>query len=167
MSIRSALEELVPGSAGKNLPKAVLVERVGRLLRGAQRANGLNEQQFAHIHERLTALEEQVLPSEESADPRLARVRWCDCGQPWIPAVGLFGTSDEPSCIACAQKGDFVKLAAEHHKLRDAAHDVSVGLAIWTVTPLENLPRKRQFIQAIKRAVERLGRALNGGQDGV
>ena len=28
-------------------------------------------------------------------------VRWCACGQPWLPAVGLNGTTDETQCQAC------------------------------------------------------------------
>lgn len=32
---------------------------------------------------------------------RLPRVRWCACGQPWLPAVGLYGTTEETACQAC------------------------------------------------------------------
>ena len=31
----------------------------------------------------------------------VAGVRWCSCGQPWKPAAGLFGTTEETRCHAC------------------------------------------------------------------
>lgn len=32
---------------------------------------------------------------------RVHRIRWCACGQPWLPAVGLYGTTEETECPAC------------------------------------------------------------------
>jgi len=37
----------------------------------------------------------------EAAERKLDGVRWCDCGQPWKPAAGLFGTTEENHCPAC------------------------------------------------------------------
>ena len=47
-------------------------------------------------------------------------VRWCACGQPWIPAAGLYGTTDETQCQACTLRGMLSRaldtLAAERAK---------------------------------------------------
>ena len=37
----------------------------------------------------------------DSEAERLRHIRWCDCGQPWIPAVGLYGTTEETECPGC------------------------------------------------------------------
>jgi len=37
----------------------------------------------------------------DSEADRLRRIRWCQCGQPWIPAAGLYGTTEETGCAAC------------------------------------------------------------------
>lgn len=37
----------------------------------------------------------------DSEDERLRCIRWCHCGQPWIPAYGLYGTTEETECAAC------------------------------------------------------------------
>lgn len=41
------------------------------------------------------------IPMTSSDQERHGRIRWCGCGQPWIPAVGLFGTTEETECCAC------------------------------------------------------------------
>lgn len=34
-------------------------------------------------------------------DERLQAVRWCACGRPWVPAIGLYGTTEQTRCSAC------------------------------------------------------------------
>ena len=35
------------------------------------------------------------------SDDGWRRIRWCECGQPWIPVAGLDGTTEETRCPAC------------------------------------------------------------------
>lgn len=43
----------------------------------------------------------------DGADAALAalraheKVRWCACGRPWVPATGLYGTTEQTECSAC------------------------------------------------------------------
>jgi hypothetical protein len=52
---------------------------------------------------RIRQLEHEMSNAHDQS-MRFAGVRWCECGQPWKPAAGLFGTTEETRCPACVLK---------------------------------------------------------------
>jgi hypothetical protein len=75
------------------------------------------------------------------------RVRWCDCGQPWIPATGLYGTTEETECPGCV-------LRRSHTVQVDSDEQVSQ-----LVTELAEAEVRRNVAeQRATRLVERLER---------
>ena len=52
----------------------------------------------------------------DSDAERLRRIRWCRCGQPWIPVLGLYGTTEETECCACVLR----RMLAEERKAHGA-----------------------------------------------
>lgn len=52
----------------------------------------------------------------DSDSERLRSIRWCHCGQPWIPAAGLYGTTEETECCACVLR----RLLTEERGARSA-----------------------------------------------
>jgi hypothetical protein len=61
----------------------------------------------------LTPIDED--PSNESVrnDERLKLVRWCHCGRPWIPALGLYGTTEQVECSTCVLQKTLKRKEAE------------------------------------------------------
>lgn len=57
----------------------------------------------------------------ETESERLRRIRWCACGQPWLPAVGLYGTTEETQCPACILR----RLLAEERASRPAGPGIA------------------------------------------
>jgi hypothetical protein len=41
------------------------------------------------------------------------RIRWCTCGQSWIPAAGLYNTTEEQKCPACVLRSKRAENRAE------------------------------------------------------
>ena len=53
---------------------------------------------------------------------RNERISWCDCGQPWLPAAGLFGTTEETQCHGCTLRERLARENVERERLsRDLA----------------------------------------------
>jgi hypothetical protein len=40
-------------------------------------------------------------------------IRWCKCGQPWVPAAGLYGTTEETRCQACGLRDQVERLRVQ------------------------------------------------------
>jgi hypothetical protein len=45
-------------------------------------------------------------------------IRECECGQPWRPAAGLYGTTEETRCQACVLREMLQRERAECDVLR-------------------------------------------------
>lgn len=56
--------------------------------------------------------------------------RECECGQPWLPAVGRYGTTEETRCPACVLRDRLVKIERERDELARYRGDVLAGCDI-------------------------------------
>jgi hypothetical protein len=54
-----------------------------------------------------------------STPDRTNAIHWCQCGQPWIPAVGLYGTTEETECPACILRRMLAEERAKAMQARD------------------------------------------------
>jgi len=59
-----------------------------------------------------------------------ADLRWCKCGQPWKPAAGFWGTTEEAVCHACTLRGMLEKARAERDEARRERDDYLNELSI-------------------------------------
>ncbi len=48
----------------------------------------------------------------------IQHLRWCACGQPWLPAAGLYGTTEETQCPGCVLRAASERDAEELRRLR-------------------------------------------------
>jgi hypothetical protein len=55
---------------------------------------------------------EKAERERDAAKALLNDVRWCKCNQPWLPAVGLYGTTEETRCQACVLREMLADLRA-------------------------------------------------------
>lgn len=69
---------------------------------------GTDKRDAQDWHDRLCVLSKSLIapepePAEERAAPHgwLARLRWCECGQPYLPLAGLYQTTEQTRCQAC------------------------------------------------------------------
>jgi hypothetical protein len=103
---------------------------------------------MAEVYEAMRAIE-----SAEPGEPAVAEaerdVRWCSCGQPWVPAAGLYGTTEEtrcPGCVlreACSVKEAInIELLTERNQLRRerniATEAAGGGTWLWTGSEAED-----------------------------
>jgi hypothetical protein len=59
-------------------------------------------------------------PPDDDCEPErpIDRIRWCSCGQPWIPASG-FGVPEESQCPACVLRSKLSGCEDERERLTD------------------------------------------------
>ncbi len=68
---------------------------------------------------RCTECGDETFPLVDPEGLISARLHWCECGQPWIPAAGLYGTTEETRCCACVLRDMVAALRVE----RDGAYE--------------------------------------------
>jgi len=96
----------------------------------AKRAKRLElfEAELDRIHRGLGRARKALEAVAALKDHRAASIRWCECSQPWIPAAGLYGTTEETRCQACVLREmlhrDRDKVAALEEKLEARAKAV-------------------------------------------
>ena len=77
----------------------------------------------------------------EQAERELAKrdaVRWCSCGRPWIPAAGLYGTTEQTECSACVLQRSLKQAERERDALR-VLMDMSDGMRTSAVVAAERV----------------------------
>ena len=67
---------------------------------------------FGSLQEAVKCICRDLVNYRESYDKHV-NVRWCACGQPWVPAAGLFGTTEETQCPGCTLRMMNKKLGDE------------------------------------------------------
>jgi len=73
------------------------------------------------------------------------RIRWCRCGQPFLPAVGLYGTAEEQRCQACV-------LRSVLERERGVAQSAACAASETAYRRCQKIAKKEQKRRASERA---------------